>query len=175
MNAASPSRAGGLKQSFTTFWNERNRREQNMLLVALVVVVFGLIYALLIDPAVSGRADLKNRLPALRQQAAEVQALAKQVATMDRKAAVSVPMPTRESVEASLARKGLQAQNLTLSGEMVRLQLNNASFASLADWLTEMQRTARLSVAEANITALEQIDRVNAVLSLRQQQSGQNQ
>lgn len=173
MNAA--SRAGGLKQSFTSFWSERNRREQNMLIVALVVVVLGLIYALLIDPAVSGRADLTNRLPALRQQAAEVQALAKQVATMDRKAAVSVPMPTRESIEASLARKGLQAQSLTLSGETVRLELNNASFASLADWLTEMQRTARLSVAEANVTALEQIDRVNAVLSLRQQQSGQNQ
>jgi general secretion pathway protein M len=174
MNVASRT-TGGLKQSVAAFWAERNRREQNMLIAATVVVVLGLIYALIIDPALSGRGELKERLPALRQQAAEVQDLSKEAAAMNRKAGVPAPALTQQSIEASLARKGLQAQNVTLTGETVRLQFNNASFSSMIDWLAEMQRTARLSVTEATISALEQADRVNATLSLRQQRSEQEQ
>lgn len=175
MNAASASRTGGLKQSFSTFWAERNQREQRMLSAAALVVVLGLIYALLIDPALTGRAELKERLPALRQQAAEVQDLSKQAAAMDGKADAPAPKLTDESITASLARKGLQAQSVAVTDQTVRLQMNDVSFASLVDWLAEMQRTARLSTAEATISSLEQVGRVNATLSLRQQGNGQEQ
>lgn len=173
MNAV--SRAGGLKQSFQGFWADRNQREQRMLIAAAIVVGLGLIYGLLIDPALSGRVDLEKRLPTLRQQAAEVQSLSKQAAALDSKAAVPAPAMTRESIETSLGRQGLQAQSIAVTGENLRLQLENASFAGLVAWLADMQRTARLTVTEANITTLEQVDRVNANLSLRQQGSGQSQ
>lgn len=173
MNVA--NQLNGLKQSLSTFWSERNKREQNMLLAAVAVVVLGLAYALLLDPALSGRDDLEEKLPALRQQAAEVRSLAREASALRGKAATPPPLMTRESIEASLARRGLKPQSATVSGELARLQFSGVSFATLIDWLDEMQRTARLSVAEANIEALTEPDRVNASLTLRQQRSEQNQ
>lgn len=167
MNAA--TQLSGLKTSLSTFWNARNKREQNMLLAAIAVVVVGLIYVLLIDPALSGRADLEKKLPALRQQAAEVQSLAKEAGALSGKASTPPPAITRESIEASLERKGLKAQSVSLTGELAKVQLNGVSFSSTVEWLTEMQRTSRVSVVDAIVEAQSQPDTVNASLTLRQQ------
>jgi general secretion pathway protein M len=168
MNATT---VNGLKQSLSTFWSERNKRERNMLSTAIAVVVLGLIYALLIDPALSGRRDLEKKLPTLRQQAAEVQALSKEASALSGKAAPPAPAMTRESLETSLARKGLKAQSISLSGELAKVQLNAAPFSGMVEWLAEMQKTARLSVVDAVVEAQAQPDTVNANLTLRQQRS----
>ncbi|MEN3363657.1 MAG: ral secretion pathway protein [Burkholderiales bacterium] len=168
----------GLKQSVATFWGERNQRERNMISVAMIVVLVGLFYMLLIDPAMSGRASLQKNLPVLRQQAAEVQAMAKEASALAGKSAGGAAAPaaiTRESLEASLTRKGLKAQSVTVTGEIAKVQLASASFAGTVDWLDEMQRTAYLSVVDANIDAQPQPDTVNATITLRQQRSGQTQ
>jgi type II secretory pathway component PulM len=44
-------------------------------------VLLALLYLLLIDPAVEGRASCNRSLPQLRQQAAELQAMARKRAT----------------------------------------------------------------------------------------------
>ena len=174
MNAATPMRMSGLKQSLSAFWNERNRREQNMLVAAIVVIVLGLIYVLLVDPALSGRADLEKKLPALRQQAAEVQALAKEAGASAGRSAPPAPPMTREALEASLGRQGLKAQSVTLTGELAKVQLNAVPFSGTVEWLTEIQRTARVSVVDAMVEAQAQPDTVNATFTLRQQR-GQSQ
>jgi general secretion pathway protein M len=179
MNAASKagsnagSRAAGLKQSLAGFWNERNQRERRMLSLAAAVVVLGLIYALLIDPALSGRGDLEKRLPVLRQQAAEVQALAKQAAGAPATAAAPTPPAmTRESMETALSRKGLKTQNLSVTGELAKAQFNGVPFSALVEWLAEIQG-ARVTVLDANIQPQAQPDTVNATLTLRQQRGEQ--
>ncbi|KRB87883.1 type II secretion system protein GspM [Noviherbaspirillum sp. Root189] len=174
MNATTTSRArtSGLKQSFTDFWSARNKREQNMLTAAAVVIVLGLLYLLLVDPALSGRSTLEKTLPALRQQAAEVQALSREAAAAGGATNANTPPPppmTRESLEASLTAKGLKPQNLTVTGELAKLQLNGVSFAGTVDWLAEMQRNARIAVVDAVIEPQGQQDTVNATLTLRQQ------
>lgn len=159
----------GFKQALTTFWSERNQRERNMLTLAATVILLGLIYILLIDPAVGGRKDLERKLPGLRQQAAEVQALAKEASAGGAKTTLPAPPPmTKESLDAALARKGLKSQNLAVTGEIAKLQLNGASFSGLIDWLADVQRTARISVVDANVEAQAQADVVNASLTLRQ-------
>lgn len=171
------ARTGGMKQSLSAFWSERNKREQNMLAAAAVVIVLGLLYVLFIDPALSGRADLEKKLPQLRQQAAEVQALSKEAAALGGKTSASTAPPpamTRESIETSLSRKGLKAQNVSVSGELAKLQLNGVPFSATAEWLAEVQKTARMSVVEAVVEAQQQPDMVNANLTLRQQR-GENQ
>lgn len=170
---ASTTQLSGLKQSLSTFWSERNKREQNMLLAAIAVIVLGLIYVLFIDPAISGRSEMAKKLPALRQQAAEVQALARESSTAARKNAGPVTTMTKESVEAALAGKGLKPQSVTVTGEMAKVQLNSVSFAGITDWLADMQRSARVSVVDAKVEALTQPDMVNASFTLRQQKSEQ--
>ncbi|HZW21905.1 type II secretion system protein GspM [Noviherbaspirillum sp.] len=163
------ARTGALKQRLSAFWSDRNRRERNMLLAAAAVIVFGLVYVLLIDPALSGRSSLEKMLPGLRQQAAEVQALAKEASGLGGKTAAPPPAMTRESIETSLSRKGLKAQSVTVSGELAKVQLNGVPFSATTEWLAEVQKTARLSVVEAVVEAQQQPDSVNANLTLRQQ------
>lgn len=160
-----------LQESAAAFWVARNAAERKLLAAGAALLTLGLIYAILFGPALSGRAQLEKSLPPLRQQAADMQAMAGQAATL---AAVSAPAPvalTKESIEASLARKGLKPQTVALSGDLVRLQLPSVSFAGLLDWLDDMQKSAALSVLEANIAALAQVDTVSATLTLRLQKN----
>jgi general secretion pathway protein M len=157
-----------LKQSVAGFWNERDARERSLLGAAIAVVVLGLSFVLLIDPAMSGRDDLAQRLPILRQQAAEVRVLTREAGAAGRVVAPVSPM-TRESLETSLAQRDLTAQSLTQNGELARAQFEAASFAALVEWLSDLQRNARVAVLEAKVEAGAQVDMVNATFTLRQQ------
>ena len=161
------------KESLAAFWQQRDARERGMLVLAAAVIALALIYVVLIGPAMSGRAQLDKSLPSLRLQAAEMQVLAKQAAQFSGQSAARVPPASRESIEAALASKGLKAQNIVLSGDMIKVQLASASFAATLDWLDDMQKTARLTVQDTSFTALPQADTVSATLTLRQQKNEQ--
>ena len=51
------------RRMFSEFWAQRDARERAMLAMAALVVAFGIVYALLIDPALSGRDGLNKDLP----------------------------------------------------------------------------------------------------------------
>ena len=146
----------------------RDARERAMLAAAATAAALGLFYALLIDPAVTGRSQLNKNLPELRQQVALLQALSKEAAALSGKTASPVPALSEESIKTTLAGKGLKPQSVTLSGDLAKVQLASASFADTLAWLDDMQKTARLSVVDASIVALPQPDMVNATLTLRQ-------
>jgi general secretion pathway protein M len=161
----------GLRESFTTFWIERNARERTAIAGGTAILLLGLIYLVLLGPALNGRAQLDKSLPSLRQQAADMQALAQEALAL---ASVSAPPPapaTKESVEALLASKAMKAPVVSVSGDIVRLQLSSVSFAGLIDTLDELQKSAGLAVLEANVVALPAVDTVNATLTLRQKKN----
>lgn len=160
-----------LEQSLMKFWSARDARERAVLSAAAAMVSCGLIYALMIGPALNGREKLSKNLPLLRQQVAQMQAMSKEAAAFSGKTAPAVAAISRSYIEAELARKGLKAQSVMLTGDYVKMQLVSASFAGTLGWLDEMQRTARLSVVDANIVALAQADMVDATLTLRQARS----
>lgn len=167
------NRINAMRQSALAYWNERNARERRMLALAAAVLLIGLVYLLLLDPAVSGRAELQQRLPALRQQAAEMQALTREAAAAGARSSAPAPAVTRESLEASLARRALKAQEINVGGELVRVRLDGASFAGIVDWLSEMHRSMRLAVIEAKVEAGGQADSVSANFTLRQERGQQ--
>lgn len=160
------------RQAASDFWTARNERERKQLLLAAVVAVLGLSYMLLIEPAYLGGKQLQKNLPALRQQAAELQSMSLQASALARETPPPPPPMTRESIEAALARAGLKPQNVAIAGtDLAKVQLASVSFAGMVAWLDEMQKSARVTVADANITSQGQADVVNASLTLRQQKS----
>jgi general secretion pathway protein M len=169
----SSSALHGLKESVSSFWQERNANERAVLALAAVAIVSGLIYAILIGPALSGRAQIENSLPALRQQAAELQALSQQAAILVNTSAPPPLALSKESIELSLAGRGLKPQSVLLSGNLVKVQLASVSFAAMMEWLAQMQKSTRLSIVDANIVALPAPDSVNATLTLRQHRNGE--
>jgi len=163
--------AGLLKRSslsFSEFWAGRDIRERTMLAAAALVVAFGLAYALLIDPAMAGRDRLNNNLPVLHQQVAQMRALSREAAALSGNPAPPQLAMSRESIEAALARNGLKPQSVMLTGDSAKVQLAAVSFANTLYWLDEMQKTALLTVTDAEIVALAQPDMVNATITLRQ-------
>jgi general secretion pathway protein M len=159
------------KQSFAAFWAARDSRERTMLSAAALVVIFGLAYALLIAPALSGRDQLNKSLPMLRQQAAQMQVMAKEAESLSVKPAVSLIAFSKENIEAALVSNGLKPQSVLMTGDFAKVQLNAASFAGTLNWLDDMQKTSLLSVVDANIVALDKPDMVNATFTLRQQRN----
>lgn len=156
------------RQSLSEFWSAHDARERTMIVTAAVVIGFGVIYSLLIDPALTGRSQLSKNLPVLRQQTAQLQALSKEAAVLSGKPALPVAVMSRESIEAALVRKGLRPQNVILAGDLAKVQLVAASFSGTLNWLDDMQKTALLFVTDANIIALDKPDMVNVTLTLRQ-------
>jgi general secretion pathway protein M len=167
----------GWGQRFDAFWSARNARERKLLGIGSLVVIGGLLYGLLLDPAVSGRAQMQKQLPALREQAAQTQALAREVDALKKKTLPEAPLLTRENVESALASKGLKVQSLAVTGEQVRAQFENVSFSAIVDWLQDMHRGMNASVVEASVQSQSQshsaVDMVNATLLLRQQRREQ--
>lgn len=156
------------RQSLAEFWMARNARERVMLAVAAGAAALGLFHALLIDPALTGRDQLHKNLPELRRQVAQLQVLSKEAAALSGKSASPVAAISGESIKTALMRKGLKPQSVLLTGDLAKVQLTGVSFAGTLEWLDDMQKTARLSVVDANIVALAQPDMVNATFTLRQ-------
>ena len=155
------------QRSFSEFWMARDQRERMLLGLAAVAAAGGLFYALLIDPAMTGREQLRRNLPNLRQQLAELQLLAKEAGELGG-TTIPVVVISEASIKASLARQGLKPQSIALHGYQARVQLADASFAATLEWLNDMQKTARLSVVDADFAAQAQPGMVKASLILRQ-------
>lgn len=159
------------------YWAQRNQRERRLLGAAGALILVAVIYLLLLDPALSGRARLQKDLPALRQQAAELQSLTAKAASLSGQLAERPAAPlSKETIEAALKTKGLNPQSVTLSGDMAKVQLSAVAFAGLLDWLDDVQKNAHWQVVDANVSAVgganAQPGIVNATVTLWQQKHG---
>ena len=151
-----------------TMWLARTEQERRFLAVGGAVVLLAVLYLALVEPAVTGRAELNRSLPQLRQQEADLRAMAQEANNLAR-APVQTPAPlSREAVTASLNGRGLSTQSLSMTGEYIKVQLNNASFANLTAWLDEQRRANRVLVQDAVVSALPVAGQVDATLTLRQ-------
>ena len=156
-------------ESASVFWHQRNARERRMLSVAIIAILIAVIYWLFVNPALSNRARLEKELPLLRQQVSEMAAMSGQYAQLSASITEVVAPVTREVIEASLLRRGIKAQTLAASDDVVRLQVSAVAYVNMLEWILEMQKAARLTVEEAKVTALPEKGQVGVVLMMKQQ------
>ncbi len=158
----------GQQQAAQAFWAQRTQQERKLLSLGAVVAGLALVYAVCFEPAWTGRIELQKSLPELRQNAAQLQALAREAGDLARQTPVQVAPMNRASLEASLKARGLVPQSLSLTGEYARVQLNGVPFAGVMLWLDGLRREGRIAVQEAKITAQTKAGLVDASLSLHQ-------
>ena len=154
-----------LMDSFSHFWDARQERERKYLTIGAGLFVLMLVYLIAIDPALTGREQLRKSLPILHQQAAQMQQYAQQYAALP--SADSRHEVSRDMVESSMSQQGIKAQTLSVNDNVVRAQINSTSMSSLQAWLLDMQKSSSLFVEEIKITGLEG-GLVSATLVLRQ-------
>jgi general secretion pathway protein M len=162
---------GMIVAEIVLFWQQRDARERRWLSIGMVSILLALIYLIFINPALSNKAILEKAIPQLRQQVAEMAVMSSQYAKIASQMSSDVPPVTRESVEASLLRRGIKAQTLTSADDIVRLQVTSVAYVNIMEWLLEMQKAARLTVEDAKITGLTEVGQVGVVLTLKQQKS----
>lgn len=144
---------GNLRASAAAFWSARTEQERRFLAVGGIVLGLAFVYAVFIDPALSGRDRLRKELPPLRQQAAEMQALAAQAAQLAAQPPAQPQPLSRETVTAALTARGLTAQNIAVTGDYVKAEFKGVQFAGLVTWLDAVRRENRLVVQDAKISA----------------------
>lgn len=154
-----------LQENFSQFWQARQQREQRFLSAAAAVVLLSLIYLVGIDPALSGRLELRQALPALHQQVAQMHQMAQELATLP--ATENRQEVSRELVEAAMADNALKALTLSVNDATVRAQFSAIAMSSLQSWLLALQKSSGLFVDEIKITAQDN-GLVSATVTLRQ-------
>jgi len=150
-------------------WNRRELRERRILLAVGLLVIVSMVYLLGVQPAMSNIKNLREYTPKLKQQAASMNMMAEQYGQLSKTMTESVPLVSRESIEASLSRRNITTQSLTVVNDAVRFQVNVVAYANLMEWMLEMQRATRLTVDDIKLTALSEPGQVSVVVSLRQQ------
>ena len=161
-----------LQETFNQFWDARQERERQILIIAAIFFVVLLLYLVAIEPAMNGREELKKSLPNLHQQAAQMQSMAQELATIP--SAENRHEVSRELVETAMGNNGLKAQTLSVNDGIVRAQFSTATMSGLQGWLLELQKSGGLFVEEIKITGLEG-GLVSASMTLRQSgQTGSN-
>ena len=158
----------GLRERATAYWIARTEQERKFLLVGGAVAALALLYLVLLEPALQGRDQLRRSLPELRQQAAQLEALAGEARAVAGQPAPAITPLTREALAASMSTRGLNPASLSVNGEYTKVQLNNVSFANLVAWLDAQRRESRLMVQDAQFSAQTALGQVDATLTLRQ-------
>lgn len=165
------TRIGALRERALAYWTARTAQERRFLAAGGVVIVAALLYLVLLEPAIDGRDRLQRALPQLRQQSAQLQAMAEQARALASQPAASPAaapgLLTREVLAASMTARGLDPATLSMSGELITLQLNDVLFANLVAWLDEVGREHRVQVQEAQVSSQGAPGHVAGTLTLR--------
>ena len=169
-------------------WTLMSKRERLMVIAAALVVGLGILFGLLIDPALSGSKKINQDLPSLRSDLAKVQAWtteAKRLSSETTLASAAFTGSARTEVEKSLQRAGLKdstavgvtsagltsagltsAVTITGSDEQLQIKINDVAYPGLMDWLNSVQKELRARVTRAAIVRSGQGARVTAEIEL---------
>ncbi len=158
-----------LAQTWAGFWDQRTDREKALLTwgggVLAVVIAWSVLWA----PAQEGRARLRESLPTLQRQLAQMTAQANEAHQLS--AAAQGVAPTggalKDALSASLSDHGLAATQVQVIGNAVQVQMKNASFPAWTSWVDDVRRQFKVQVSEAHVTALKEDGQVDVTASLQ--------
>jgi len=160
-----------LKANWEIFWQARSEQEQKILTIGGIFVALAFIYSVLINPALEGRVKVEKQMKVLTQQVAQLRELAKEAQALAGKSGPPPAPMNQEMLNAALSQHSKKADSMTVVGDQLKVQLSNAPFSQVLALLDELQKNARITVFESNITSLPEAGKVNASLTLRQQRT----
>ena len=131
-------------------WRARAPRERLALGVMAGVLVFGLLWLVLVQPALRTLREAPAQIERLEGQLQQMRMLAAEAQALRGVAAVSAGQATT-ALRAATERLGDKGR-LSLLGDRATLTLNGASPEALRGWLIEARSAARVRPLEAQLT-----------------------
>jgi general secretion pathway protein M len=158
-----------LAQSWAGFWDQRTEREKTLLVWGGGVLGVLIAWSVLWAPAQEGRGRLRESLPSLQRQLAQMTAESNEARPLA--AAVQGVAPTgaalKDALTASLSDHGLAATQVQVIGNAVQIQMKNASFPAWTNWVNDARKQFKVQVAEAHVSALKEDGQVDLTASLQ--------
>jgi general secretion pathway protein M len=148
-----------LVEAWRQRWETWTQRERRMVVAMLSVVGLALVYLLLLDPALSGRAKFERDLPKLRADAGETAGIAAGASRLPRPVAGS---NLQGVLEASLQAAGLKADISAKDNGAVALKFEKAPYNTIAAWAFKAVREAGAQIETASVSSAGEGGRVNA-------------
>lgn len=169
-------KATALGEMWADFWDGRTAREKQLLTWGGAVIAIVVGWSVLWAPSSDGRARLRDGLPALQRQLAQMTAEADEARSLSGAAASIAPggAALKNAVVSSLAGHGLTGAQVQMIGTTAQVQLKNASFADWTGWLNDARRQLKVQVVEAHVTALKADGQVDLSASLQPAASQQH-
>jgi general secretion pathway protein M len=160
---------GGAAELWTEFWEARSAREKTLLTWGGAVLGLAIGYSVLWQPAADGREHLRESLPAMQRQLAQMTAQADEARALTGAAASVAPsgQALRDALTASLSDHGLGGAQVQLIGTTVQVQMKNVSFPAWTAWLDDVRKQFKVQVVEAHVTALKADGQVDLTASLQ--------
>lgn len=158
-----------LADAWAGFWSARTEREKTLLTWGSVLVGILIAYSMLWSPAQAGRAELREALPAMQGQLAEMTAQADEARSLAAAAQGAAPagLALKEALATSLTQAGFAAPQVQIASNEVRVELKNASFPAWTMWLDDARRQFKVQVAEMHASALKADGQVDLSAALQ--------
>lgn len=144
-----------LSGAWAGFWETRTAREKVALTWGGAVLAVAIGWSVLWAPAADGRTQLRERMPRLQRELAQMAAQAKEARSLAGQAAGVAPTGAtlKNAMTASLDEHGLQGAQVQLIGTTAQVQLENAAFAAVTAWLNDVRKQFKVEVIEAHVMA----------------------
>jgi general secretion pathway protein M len=144
-------------QNLHAFWQQRSAREQKMLLISTLTLIFGGGYGLIWQPTHEKIKKLEHRLPQDHATLAHLQTLAQQIRSTRRNTLNIDHETLKPTLLASLAKEHLNPSTFDIRREphnsQIELTLNTVSFSEWLKWLEARQRDYGLRLDVIQIDA----------------------
>ncbi|MGF6442828.1 type II secretion system protein L [Paraburkholderia youngii] len=158
-----------LAQTWAGFWDQRTDREKALLTWGGAALAVAIAWSVLWAPAQEGRAHLRQSLPSLQRQLAQMTAQANEARALS--AAAQGVAPTgaalKDALSASLGEHGLAATQVQFVGNAVQVQMKNVAFPAWTAWVDDVRKQFKVQVSEAHITALKDDGQVDLTVALQ--------
>jgi general secretion pathway protein M len=154
---------------WSEFWDGRTQREKTLLMWGGLALGIAIVYLVLWAPAYEGRARLRDTLPAMQRQLAQMTAQANEARSLAGTAEGVAPTGAalKEAISKSLADNNMPPVQVQVIGAAVQVQLKNASFPMWTMWLDDVRKQLKVQVSEAHIQALKPDGQVDLTASLQ--------
>lgn len=158
-----------LSGAWAEFWDARSTREKTLLTWGGAVLAVAIGWSVLWAPASEGRARLRETLPGMQRQLAQMSAQADEARALAGAAASVAPggQALKDALTSSLADHGMPGAQVQLIGTTVQVQMKNASFPLFTGWLDDVRKQFKVQVVEAHMTALKTDGQVDLTASLQ--------
>ena len=160
---------GALGDVWAGFWEPRTAREKMLLTWGGVAVGVVIAYSVLWAPAQHGRAHLRETLPAMQRQLAQMTAQADEARALAPAAQGAAPTggALRDALSASLTQAGVATTQVRLTGEAVQIEAKNVSFPAWTMWLDDARKQFKVHVTEVHANALKADGQVDLTATLQ--------